>query len=141
MPDEQTHTTDVTRTLRADDIFREQHGILAGLAAQITAMNANVSLLNHNIRQTCDRLDRLALEGHKTRIEGLEDWRKEMGARLDSFMEKSTSERSELHATVMALEHRMNNMDKWRASMFGKVIGLMAFAATITATIIHFMVR
>ena len=123
-----------TLEIRAEDIFRSQQALMAGLAAQIRSMDKNVDLLNHNIRSTCDRLDKFADQSHDTRIKSLEDWKKEVGAKLDRFLEMSATDIATLQATLAVIE-------EWRRTMFMKVIGLMALAATVTGLILHFTPR
>ena len=123
-----------TLEIRSEDIFRSQQALMAGLAAQIRSMDKNVDLLNHNIRSTCDRLDKFADQSHDTRIKSLEDWKKEVGAKLDRFLEMSATDIATLQATLAVIE-------EWRRTMFMKVIGLMALAATVTGLILHFTPR
>ena len=118
-----------TLEIRSEDIFRSQQALMAGLAAQIRSMDKNVDLLNHNIRSTCDRLDKFADQSHDTRIKSLEDWKREVGAKLDRFLETSATDIATLQATLAVIE-------EWRRTMFVKVILLMTLAATVTGLIL-----
>ncbi len=128
---EEARDREEARELRAGDVFRAQQGLLGGLASQIASMDKNVDLLNHNIRQTCDRLDKFADQAHDARIKVLEDWKRETGAKLDAFLVSASTDIAEMRATLAVIE-------EWRRTMFMKVIGLMMLAASVAGLIVKY---
>lgn len=130
----QQRIEDDLRSAKAYDLLQQMQSLLSSQTAQMAAMNKNVAELNHNIDQTCTRLNDMALQGHEARIAATEDWRKETGAKLDTFLAQATKDIATLQATLAVIE-------QWRKTMFAKVISLMMLSSSVVLVLQKFFAK